>query len=82
MSCVIILFHAHVYSGILGVVTLTNMSSKILKGNVKSSDKVTKVLYNQFEMVSDYSMTHVYSIHSSLILLYCTLAFGQMCLLF
>ena len=39
-------------SDILGVVTLSNMSSKILKGNVKPSDKVTKVLYKQFEMAS------------------------------
>ena len=40
-------------SDVQGVVTLSNMTSKILKGNVKSTDKVTKVLYKQFEMVSD-----------------------------
>ena len=41
-------------SDILGVVTLSNMSSKILKGKVKPTDCVTKVLYNQFEMVCVY----------------------------
>ena len=35
-----------------GVVTLSNMTSKMLKGTVKGSDPVTKVLYKQFEMVS------------------------------
>ena len=38
-------------SDVQGVVTLSNMTSKILKGNVKSTDKVTK----QFEMVSNYT---------------------------
>ena len=42
-------------SDVQGVVTLSNTTSKILKGNVKSTDKVTKVLYKQFEMVSNYT---------------------------
>ncbi len=48
---VVPLCYSFLSSGILGVVTLSNMSSKILKGKVKPTDCVTKVLYNQFEMV-------------------------------
>ena len=47
-------------SDVQGVVTLSNMTSKISKGNVKSTDKVIKVLYKQFEMVSDYIKFHNY----------------------
>ena len=50
-------------SDVQGVVTLSNMTSKILKtlkGNFKSTDKATKVLYKQFEMVSIYTKFHKY----------------------
>lgn len=40
-----------VRSDVVGVVTLTNLSSKMLKGSVKGTDSVMKALYKQFEMV-------------------------------
>lgn len=40
-----------VRSDVVGVVTLTNLSSKMLKGSVKRTDSVMKALYKQFEMV-------------------------------
>ena len=36
---------------VMGMVTTTNLTAKMLNGAVKSSDSVTKVLYKQFEMV-------------------------------
>ncbi len=51
VECLHVLCYWFLSSDILGVVTLSNMSSKILKGKVKPTDCVTKVLYNQFEMV-------------------------------
>jgi cystathionine beta-synthase len=36
---------------IKGVVTLTNMTSKMLQGTIKASDPVTRVCYEQFNMV-------------------------------
>lgn len=39
-------------SDIVGVVTLSNTTSKILSGTAKPSDPVTKVIYRQFEKVN------------------------------
>lgn len=36
---------------VVGVVTMGNITSKILKGAVKATDKVSDVLYKQFEML-------------------------------
>ena len=36
---------------VMGMVTMTNLTAKMLNGAVKSSDSVTNVLYKQFEMV-------------------------------
>lgn len=39
------------FSDVIGVITLTNLSSKMLRGSVKKNDSVMKALYKQFEMV-------------------------------
>ena len=46
------------YSDVVGVVTMGNITSKILKGAVKATDKVSDVLYKQFEMVSSKIICH------------------------
>ena len=40
------------FSEILGIISVTNMTSKITKGKVKPTDPVTKMLYSKFDMVS------------------------------
>ena len=43
----------YIYSNVLGMVTLSNLTSKIVHGKVKTSDPVTAVAYNQFHKVHD-----------------------------
>ena len=47
------------HSNVVGVVTMTNMTSKMLNGSVKAADEVSHVLYKQFEMVGVVSSIHV-----------------------
>lgn len=41
----------HVYSDIMGMVTVGNMMAQVVRSKVKPSDPISKVMYKQFKMV-------------------------------
>ena len=43
--------HTHTHREVLGMVTMSNTTSKLLTGAAKPSDPVSKVVYRQFEKV-------------------------------
>ena len=47
----------------MGIISVTNMTSKITKGKVKPTDSVTVMLYKKFDLVSIIPLCAIFVIH-------------------